>query len=186
MPQINHEATDAELAILSLLAEQPLHGYQIERTIEERGMREWTAIGFSSIYYILNKLRARRCVESGLESAAGKGPPRQVFALTRHGRQVFQAAALNALSAPSRSFSNFQLGLAAIPGLTTTEVLIALRSYQSFLIGKKASLKDKHASLAANLPWHVAALFDRDFAQLQCELDWLDGFIEAIQAKSGE
>ncbi len=48
--------TPAELAILSLLAEQPRHGYGIEQVIDERGMREWTAIGFSSIYYLLNKL----------------------------------------------------------------------------------------------------------------------------------
>jgi DNA-binding PadR family transcriptional regulator len=42
--------TNAELAILSLVAEQPRHGYEIEQVIEEREMREWTEIGFSSIY----------------------------------------------------------------------------------------------------------------------------------------
>ena len=48
--------TNAELAILSLVAEQPRHGYEIESVIEQRGMRAWTEIGFSSIYYILKKL----------------------------------------------------------------------------------------------------------------------------------
>ena len=48
--------TNAELAILSLVAEQPRHGYEIENVIEQRGMRAWTEIGFSSIYYILKKL----------------------------------------------------------------------------------------------------------------------------------
>ena len=48
--------TEAELMILGLLAERPRHGYEIEEVIEARGMREWTAIGFSSIYYLLNKL----------------------------------------------------------------------------------------------------------------------------------
>ena len=37
---------NAELAILSLIAEQPRHGYDIERVIEAWGMREWTEIGF--------------------------------------------------------------------------------------------------------------------------------------------
>ena len=44
--------TNAELAILSLIAEQPRHGYQIDQVIQERGMREWTEVGFSSIYYL--------------------------------------------------------------------------------------------------------------------------------------
>ena len=44
--------TNAEFAILSLIFELPRHGYEIEKTIEKRGMREWTEIGFSSIYYL--------------------------------------------------------------------------------------------------------------------------------------
>ena len=48
--------TNAELAILSLIGESPRHGYEIEQVIEARGMREWTEIGFSSIYYLLKKL----------------------------------------------------------------------------------------------------------------------------------
>ena len=44
--------TNAELVVLSLIAEKPRHGYEIEVVIEARGMREWTEVGFSSIYYI--------------------------------------------------------------------------------------------------------------------------------------
>ncbi|HUV26505.1 MAG TPA: PadR family transcriptional regulator, partial [Anaerolineales bacterium] len=59
--------TNAELAILSLIAEQPRHGYDIEQVIEARGMREWTEIGFSSIYYLLNKLEKDGMIESHLQ-----------------------------------------------------------------------------------------------------------------------
>ena len=52
--------TNTELAILGLVAEQPKHGYQIEQDIAARGMRDWTEIGFSSIYYVLNKLEVGR------------------------------------------------------------------------------------------------------------------------------
>ena len=59
--------TNAELAILSLIAEQPRHGYDIEQIIEARGMRDWTEIGFSSIYYLLNKLEKAGLIESQLQ-----------------------------------------------------------------------------------------------------------------------
>ena len=42
--------TDAELTILSLVAEGPRYGYEIQQLIDQRGLREWLTIGFSSIY----------------------------------------------------------------------------------------------------------------------------------------
>ena len=77
--------TNAELAILSLVAEGPCHGYQIEHVIQERGMREWTELGFSSIYYLLKKLEAKGLVAGGLEEAE-RGPARKVYTLTDAGR----------------------------------------------------------------------------------------------------
>ena len=47
--------SNAELALLSLIVEQPRHAYEIEQVIEERNMRYWTEIGFSSIYRLLSK-----------------------------------------------------------------------------------------------------------------------------------
>ena len=66
--------TNAELAILSLVAETQRHGYEIEQIIEIRGMREWTEIGFSSIYYLLNKLERAGQIASHNEHSSGKGP----------------------------------------------------------------------------------------------------------------
>ena len=48
--------SNAEFTLLSLLKEQPRHAYEIEQVIEERNMRDWTEIGFSSIYRLLSKL----------------------------------------------------------------------------------------------------------------------------------
>ena len=48
-----------EELILGILAEQPHHGYQIEKLIVDRGMRKWTDVGFSSIYYVLEKLEKK-------------------------------------------------------------------------------------------------------------------------------
>ncbi len=44
-------------AVLGLVAEYPCHGKDINERIEERGMREWTAIGKSSIYGVLKNLK---------------------------------------------------------------------------------------------------------------------------------
>ena len=48
--------TNNEIVILGLLAEEPKHGYQLEQDMEQSGMHNWPGIGFSSVYYILNKI----------------------------------------------------------------------------------------------------------------------------------
>jgi len=109
--------TNAELAILSLIVETPRHGYQIERVIEERGMREWTEIGFSSIYYVLKKLERNGWVESRIEQDEGRGPARKVYYVTQDGLDAWQEATLEVLSRPMRRYSSLQLGLSNLPGL---------------------------------------------------------------------
>ena len=42
--------TNAELAILSLIAETDRHGYEIEQVIKARGMRNGTQSGVGSSY----------------------------------------------------------------------------------------------------------------------------------------
>ena len=58
--------TNAELTILSLVAEGPRYGYEIQSLIDERELRDWLAIGSSSIYYVLNKLESQHMLTSEL------------------------------------------------------------------------------------------------------------------------
>lgn len=89
--------SDLEASILGLLYEEPQYGYQLEKTIEGWGMRNWTQIGFSSIYYILKKLEKKELVESRLENVEGK-PSRKVFTITDLGRKTMKEKLVDLLS----------------------------------------------------------------------------------------
>ena len=65
--------TDAELVILSLILEQPQHGYQIEQQITMRNMRTWTDLSTSSIYYIIGKLNEKGFIEQLPEDPKTQG-----------------------------------------------------------------------------------------------------------------
>ena len=81
-----HNLTDAELLVLSrLVAEMPRHGYQLEQVIEERGMREWTQIGFSSIYFVLGKLKKMGLVTAKRPAGA---KAKKAFAITDMGLEA--------------------------------------------------------------------------------------------------
>ena len=124
------ELTNAEFAILSLLVEQSRHGYEIEQVIEVRGMREWTEVGFSSIYYLLRKMAAEGLIEGHSEKSRGRGPARKVFRVTEEGVDAWRAATLSALTEPQPCYPRIQLGLSNLPALPQAEVLAALRKYR--------------------------------------------------------
>lgn len=173
--------TNAELAILSLIAEQPRHGYDLEQIIETRGMREWTEIGFSSIYYLLKKLEAAGLVESQHKQAAGKGPARKVYSITQSGRQALITGALETLSAPQGGSSPLLLGLANYPMIPREQLLDALTSYAMGL-EQKAQHVAQRAEAQRPLPPFVQAMFDYSQTLLEAERLWIQRFIAEVEA----
>ncbi len=175
--------TNAEMAILSLVAEQPRHGYEIEQVIEERGMREWTEIGFSSIYYLLKKLQREGMVESVLAEAE-RGPARRVYRITPAGRRAFKAGLLEALSVPRRCYPPLQLGLANLPALDLEEARLALRKYRQSLEKRLTTLQARWESQRP-LPFYVDAMFEHSETMIQAETAWIDGFLAQLGKEAG-
>jgi len=174
--------TNAELAILSLVAEQPRHGYEIEQIIEERGMRDWTELGFSSIYYLLKKLEQQGLIESALEVAA-RGPARKVYHITSEGQAAFQTAALAVLSEPQQVCSPFILGLSNLMALPPAQILAALEHYQQALNERLAHVRQRKIQ-AGMLPPLVMPVFDYSLAMIESELQWIGAFIEQFKAST--
>jgi DNA-binding PadR family transcriptional regulator len=177
--------TNAELAILSLINEKARHGYEIESLIEERGMREWTEIGFSSIYYILKKLEGKNWLQGKLVRQAGPGRSRVVYHISTAGRNALRASTLEALSVPHRSTSTMQLGLANLPAVSKDEALAALRQQSDGLSEHRERIQGRWDSQQP-LPFFVDAMFDLSLRKITTELDWLDGFIDQLEHTHGE
>lgn len=174
--------TNAELAILGLVVEQPRHGYEIERVIEERGMRDWTEVGFSSIYYLLKKLEREGYVESQLVEAA-RGPARKVYRASPSGQQALRAGVLEALSVPKRSYLPLQLGLSHLPGIPTSEAIAALEQYRDGLAQRLAHVRQRWQSQQP-LPLFIEAMFGHSITLIEAELSWVEGFIQAMEAEN--
>jgi DNA-binding PadR family transcriptional regulator len=170
--------TDAELAVLSLVAEEPRHGYEIERVIEERGVREWTEVGFSSIYYLLKKLEHEGMIEGRLEEAA-RGPARKVYRVTDAGRVAWHEALLRSLSTPQVQSSGLMVGLSNLSALELDEVLASLRGYHRAL-GERLAHVEGTWMCQQPVPFHVEALFDYGVTMLRAEQAWVNGLIDRL------
>lgn len=170
--------TNMELAILGLVAERPQYGYDLEQAIEQRGMRQWTEIGFSSIYYALNKLEASGWLVSE-KQGGGERPARRVYRLTEQGRDMYRQAVLERLSSPRPHTADFDLALANLPALSPDEVRQALETYHTRLEGDIRRVADKRQSdnQSAFLPPHVEALFNHNLSIMQAEFNWLTEYL---------
>ena len=175
--------TNAELAILSLVAEQPRHGYEIEQVIEGRGIREWTEIGFSSIYYLLKKLEREGLIAGQLEQAE-RGPARKVYRPTPAGCEALHAGVLEALSVPDRCYPPLQLGLSNLPAIPPAEALAALHQYRDALAARLAHVQATWERQRP-LPYFVDAMFDHSVTMIQAELAWIEQFIHQLEDQAG-
>jgi DNA-binding PadR family transcriptional regulator len=177
--------TSAELVILSLIAEQPRHGYEIETVIEERGMRNWTEVGFSSIYYLLKKLEKAGMIEGHMEMPQGKGPARKVYRLTPKGHGAWREATIEALSTPIPYYSPFRIGLSNLPGISNAEALDSIRKYREALSTRAEQVQEHWTEQQSRLPYHADALFDLIMTLLDAELRWVSSFIHQLAQREG-
>jgi len=80
--------TTPDLVILSLLAERPMHGYQVNLELERRCVRDWAAISRPQIYYSLEKLAKAGLIRAGESEDPAAGPDRRVFETTAKGKHT--------------------------------------------------------------------------------------------------
>jgi len=175
--------TNTELAILGLLIERPRHGYEIEQVITERGMRDWTDVGFSSIYYVLGRLEQAGLVVASAGAGHVGGPARKVYAPTSAGQIAWTDASLAVLSVPAAGNRPFLLGLAAVAGLPADRSAEAVRAYRDGLDARLAELTERHAAIGEQ-PWFVEALFDYGFAMIRSERAWVASFVRTLDRQS--
>ena len=171
--------TNTELAILGLIVEAPRHGYEIEQIIEMRGMRDWTDIGFSSIYYLLNKLEKKGLISSNLQTETGQGPARKIYSPTTEGQEEWQKASLDLLCGGQQT-TPFLLGLAAIPGLKSEEVQSALQENLAGLRERKAHMLERWEAQKP-ISLYIEAMFTYSLALMEAEEKWLKEMIGAME-----
>ena len=182
---VMEKLSDIEAAILGLLYEEPQYGYQLEKTIEGWGMRNWTQIGFSSIYYVLKKLEKKELVTSKLEAVEGK-PSRKVFTITVNGKDTMKEKVRYLLSWNTKLINPFDLGLAYLNYLEPSEVIGCLENYRESARGRIKFLQSSvETQEKMKSPYHVTALFSRPLVQLKAEMEWVEEFIEKIKDEEG-
>lgn len=176
--------TDAELAILSIVAEGPVHGYDIQTIITQRGLRAWTNIGVSSMYYVLEKLERQGLVESH-GTRQTEGASRRQYRITPAGYGVLQTAVADLISTPREYANGFELGLANLHVLRPSQIRTSFVAYRQELVSRLAQARDRWLHLKeSSAPFNVDAMMEHHVAMLEAELAWIKAFIEEWETQA--
>lgn len=169
--------TDAELAILSIVAEGPIDGASIQTVITRRSLRVYTPIGVSSMYYVLRKLQRQGLITC--QSPPPESPARGQYEITAAGIGVLQTAIADLLSSSRDHANGFERGLANLHVLRPAQVRAALTAYRQELQSRLSQAEDRQQQMnGTHTPFHVAAMLDHHVTLIAAELDWVDRFLE--------
>lgn len=179
------DLTDAELLLLGLVAEMPRHGYQLDQVIEQRGMREWTQIGFSSIYFVLGKLEKMGLVTAKRPAEAktnANAKAKKIYTITKTGRRALVTQTLSALRCVRPTYSSALLGMINWSVLKRDQALKTLQARGKAIKAELARLRDIQIDQQP-LPDFVEALFEHSLGQLRAEAAWVARTLDYMSSK---
>ena len=170
--------TKVEVAVLGLLAEQPMHGYDLLERFRARSMGFWTELSRASVYQVLKRLE-RDGLVAGRAQEGREGPDRRVFRITKAGRARLAEGAVETAGAlaPVETPAGVALGVAhSLPASAARAAADGReRSLRDLLDGVRTEL-DRTRDLRDPGRAVSTAMLELQASLAEAELAWLKAF----------
>lgn len=172
----NATLTTPDLVLLSLLAEQPMHGYQANAELERRCIRDWAAISRPQVYYSLEKLARSGMIRAAETNEPAAGPERTSYATTPKGSAALAAALAREEWATQRERPIFLTWLALSWQAKPLTAREQLRRREEYLQREIAREKETLDSVLREVghPYHEAVwMITLMLEKFEVELRWV-------------
>jgi DNA-binding PadR family transcriptional regulator len=173
--------TTPDLVILSLLAERPMHGYEVNATLENRNIRDWAPVSRPQVYYSLDKLTNLGLIRVGADESPAAGPERRVFETTAAGRDRLADALESKHWVHNRVHQPFLIWLAlswqARPRTFRKQLNARKKLLEERLSEERATLKEVLNEVGH--PYHEAVwMLELLIEQIESERRWVDRLLK--------
>jgi DNA-binding PadR family transcriptional regulator len=170
--------SNIEVAVLGLICEKPMHGYEIEKTIEDRNMRYWTEISLPSIYKVLKKLEEKGLIKSEIKLSKNN-VAQKIYTATENGQSTLKNNLIEILSNVEKTTWRIDLAVANICFLSKQERHECLKKYiQSIDESIRIYEGVKKFFEEHKYPQSDYALATRPIMHFRAEKEWAKEFIE--------
>ena len=141
------------LAVLSYLSQQPMHPYELGRSLREHGDDRSIKFNHGSLYMVIGQLARAGFITEQETSRAGQRPERTVYALTDAGRAELRDWLAELVEQPQHEYPAFVAALSLIGALPPRQVLDLLRARLGHLARQQAETRGLvDTSLAEGVP----------------------------------
>lgn len=159
-----------EMAILGLLREGPMHGYELRQRLVDFGF--WR-ISFGSVYPALRRLEKAGHIEVG----PGSGR-RKEYLITAEGKEYFQQI-LQDESSEVENTTAFRVRLAFFKYMEPDTRIGFLERRKTVLKERIASTRSSLRKTAARVDRYTESLMEHGVRSAEADVAWLDELIES-------
>jgi len=172
------------LAVLTLLAEKPMHPYEMSSTLRERAKEQSIKLNYGSLYSVVESLVRHKLIEVLETVREGKRPERTIYGITDAGRIEFVDWLSELLAVPVKEYLQFEAALSLMPTLSPDEVLRLLEVRRIRLDAEINAMDGVMTGMAdQGMPylWSVEV----DYVQVlrRAEREFVNGLIEKIRTE---
>lgn len=171
-----------ELAILGLLKESSMHGYQLKKHLSDTLGSFWQ-VSYGSLYPALKRLQRDGAVEM-IFPKDEVGRRKNVYRITAKGEAMF-AELLERAGAEASQDDGFSVRLAFFQYLKPETRIRLLERRRAYLEGRFADIKRSVAAYRERIDGYTLSLMNHQLAATENDIRWLDGLIQAEQGQAG-
>jgi DNA-binding PadR family transcriptional regulator len=179
----NIKRSPLALAVLALLAEQPMHPYRMQQLIKERGMEEVINVRQrASIYQTIERLLRDGLIAVRETSREAGRPDRTVYEATEKGSTVLREWLRTILAVPQQEFPEFPAGLSFIALLDAEDVRRQLEKRAAALETELRRIETALNIVKDELPRLFMLEMEYKRAVTDAELGWVSRIIEDLRS----
>lgn len=182
MPHSSHLSPLA-LSALALLAEAPMHPYEMFQLAIQRRDQRLVKIKPGTLYHAVARLEKDGLIRVRGVERDGRRPERTTYEITDDGCEVLRRDVALLLAQPAEEYPTFPFAISEAHNLPADQVTSLLRQRLSALRGTLAELDDGISSVSGrDLPWaywlHLEYLRDQYLTQIH----WIESALADIAA----
>ena len=167
-----------ELAVLGLLKERSMHGYELKKRLSDTLGGFWQ-VSYGSLYPALKRLQHEGAVEMVLPRV-GVGRRKNVYRITEKGEELF-AELLERAGHEATEDTGFSVRFAFFRYLQPETRIGLLESRRAFLQRRVSDLKTSLQNYRERIDSYTLSLMNHGLASTESDIRWLDELIQAEQ-----
>jgi DNA-binding PadR family transcriptional regulator len=166
-----------ELAILGLLKEEPMHGYQLSRELGDSLGGFWR-VSYGSLYPTLRRLERDGAVVAEVDPA-GRGRRKTTYRITDEGERLFLTLLQETPHDNTTEDTRFRVRLAFFRYLPPETRIRLLERRRAALEDRLSTIKGSLSSTRQRVDTYTLALMRHGQAATESDIAWLDDLIAA-------